>query len=207
MSEHGLVPGRAASGFRGAVGPIVGALQAVGISPDAVSLAGLAFTVAGAALLASGNVGGAFALLVAGMAADTLDGELARRSGRATTWGAFLDSTLDRVGDGLVFGAVAFLGFRVGDTATVAIGLWALVASYLVSYVRAKAESLSLDATVGVAPREARSVLVLAGLAVSWLVADFAPLVGLVAAIAALSTITTLQRVVHVAGQRTEKGR
>lgn len=202
MSDHGVVPRPAASTFRSGMGPLVEALRSAGVSPNAVSVAGAALTLGGALLLALGTAWPSLLLLVLGTAADTLDGELARRSGRESVFGAFLDSTLDRVGDAALFVGAALLASNRGEGPFLLASLWALVASSLVPYTRAKAESLGRSAAVGLAPREARIAVVLAGLALTALLGDTRPLAIAVGLTAVLATGTVAQRIAHVASQR-----
>ena len=173
---------------RGGLAPVARWLHAVGITANAITVAGVALTIVGAALLVTGQPGAALAVLVVGALADTLDGAIARAAGGGTRFGAFLDSTADRLADAAIFSAAAALGASRGDLILFWSAIVALSASFLVSYVRAKAESLGAAATVGPAPREARLVIVLPPLFVT-----------AVAAVALLSTLTLIQRVVAVA--------
>lgn len=202
VREHGVVPVAAATGFRGALRPVVGALRALGVSPNAVSVTGALLVVAGAALLASGQPWPSLVLLGIGSAADTLDGQLARASGRESTFGEFLDSTLDRVSDAALFAGASALAGRLGHQTLLYLSLWALVASALVPYVRAKAESLGRDATVGLAPREARTAIALIGVALLAITGDPRVLAAASALVALLATVTVAQRIAHVHRQQ-----
>jgi CDP-diacylglycerol---glycerol-3-phosphate 3-phosphatidyltransferase len=149
----------------------------------------------------------ALLVLLVGTLADTLDGQLAKASGGGTRLGAFLDSTVDRVADGALFVGAAAAGAKAGQPLLLWSSLIALVASSLVPYVRAKAESLGVSASVGPAPREARIVIFLIGLA-AWAVFDLEALfVGAIFALAVLSTITFVLRVVYVGRQLSTKER
>ncbi len=149
----------------------------------------------------------ALLVLLFGTLADTLDGQIAKASGGGTRLGSFLDSTVDRLADGALFVGAAASGAYLGQPLLLWASLVALVASFLVSYVRAKAESLGVKATVGPTPREARIVIFLIGLA-AWALLDLQVLfVGTVVALAALSSITFLLRVVHVGRQLSTKER
>ena len=161
----------------------------------------------GAGFLAAGMPLPALIVLLIGTLADTLDGQLAKVSGGGTRLGAFLDSTVDRVADGALFVGAAVAGANLGQMLLLWSSLIALVASFLVPYVRAKAESLGVSASVGPAPREARIVIFLIGLA-AWAVFDLVVLfVAAVLALALLSTITFVLRVVHVGRQLSTKER
>ncbi|TMF61179.1 MAG: CDP-alcohol phosphatidyltransferase family protein [Chloroflexi bacterium] len=205
--SHGVVPDRLAEGARAGIGPLARALAAMGISANAVTIAGGVLSVIGAGFLAAGMPLPALIVLLIGTLADTLDGQLAKASGGGTRLGAFLDSTVDRVADGALFVGAAVAGANLGQMLLLWSSLIALVASFLVPYVRAKAESLGVSASVGPAPREARIVIFLIGLA-SWAVFDLVVLfVAAVLALALLSTITFVLRVVHVGRQLSTKER
>jgi len=196
-----------AEGARAGIGPLARALAAMGISANAVTIAGGVLSVIGAGFLAAGMPLPALIVLLIGTLADTLDGQLAKASGGGTRLGAFLDSTVDRVADGALFVGAAAAGANLGQMLLLWSSLIALVASFLVPYVRAKAESLGVSANVGPAPREARIVIFLIGLA-AWAVFDLVVLfVAAVLALALLSTITFVLRVVHVGRQLSTKER
>src|SRR5229473_4717380 len=101
--SHGVVPDQLAEGARAGVGPLARALAAMGISANAVTIAGGVLSVIGAGLLAAGVPLAALLVLLIGAIADTLDGQIAKASGGGTRLGAFLDSTVDRVADGALF--------------------------------------------------------------------------------------------------------
>jgi phosphatidylinositol phosphate synthase len=205
--SHGVVPDRVAEGARAGIGPLARALAGMGISANAVTIAGGALSVVGAGLLAAGMPLPGLVVLIVGTLADTLDGQIAKAEGGGTRLGAFLDSTVDRVADGALFVGAAASGANLGQPLLLWSSLVALVASFMVPYVRAKAESLGVGASVGPAPREARIVIFLLGLA-AWAVFDLQPLfVGAVLALALLSSITFVLRVVHVGRQLSTKER
>ena len=205
--SHGVVPDRVAEGARAGIGPLARALAGMGISANAVTIAGGVLSVIGAGLLAAGMPLLALLILLIGTIADTLDGQIAKASGGGTRLGAFLDSTVDRVADGALFVGAAASGANLGQPLLLWASLVALVASFLVPYVRAKAESLGVNASVGPAPREARIVIFLIGLA-AWALFDLQVLfVAAVLALAFLSSITFVLRVVHVGRQLSIKER
>lgn len=191
-----LTPGRSL------IAPVARALHAARVSPNAVSLAGLVLVIGGSALVAADQPSAAFVALLAGSLADTLDGELARLSGQASVFGAFLDSTIDRVSDAALYLGATALAFRAADPILLLAALWALVASFLVSYTRAKAESLARSASVGVGPREARIAILVVGVALWALLGDVRLFTGAVAVTAAFATVTVAQRIAHVARQQ-----
>jgi phosphatidylinositol phosphate synthase len=205
--SHGVVPDRVAEGARAGIGPLARALAGMGISANAVTIAGGVLSVVGAGLLAAGMPLAALLVLLIGTIADTLDGQIAKASGGGTRLGAFLDSTVDRVADGALFVGAAASGANLGQPVLLWSSLVALVASFLVPYVRAKAESLGVGASVGPAPREARIVIFLVGLAAWALLNLQVVFVAAVLTLAALSSITFVLRVVHVGRQLSTKER
>jgi len=201
------MPNGVAEGTRLTLAPVARGLHRFGISANAVTVVGVLVTFAGSALLAMGRPLPALVVLLAGALADTLDGQLAKVSGGGTRFGAFLDSTLDRVSDAALACGAAALGAALGDPILFWSALGGLVASFLVSYVRAKAESMGATATVGLMPREARLTILLIGIGV-WGLLDVYPLVVTAfAAVALLSVITLLQRIAFVARELDNVGK
>src|ERR671935_2979040 len=138
-------------------------------------------------------------LFVIGSILDILDGALARAGGKATPFGAFLDSTTDRIGEGAMLGAIALVFHRHDHPVAIALTFAAVVGSFLVSYTRAKAEALGLRGDVGLGSRAERVVVITAGLV-------FAPisiwlLVGAIGLLTATAWSTVLQRILHVRKQ------
>jgi CDP-diacylglycerol---glycerol-3-phosphate 3-phosphatidyltransferase len=136
-------------------------------------------------------------LFVVGSILDILDGALARHSGKGTPFGAFLDSTTDRVSEGFMLGAIALVFAREGNEVALAFLVAGLAASFLVSYTRARAEALGLKGDVGIGSRAERVVVITAGLVL-------APWGGLQWAIYLLNVtawLTVLQRVLSVRSQ------
>ncbi len=174
--------------------PVGAWVARLGITANGVTTAGMVITAAAAALLVSGRVAAAGWVLLAGSLADTFDGPVARARGEVTTAGAFYDSVADRVSDGVIFAALAWV--VRGDPQLFALAVTALVAAQVTSYVRAKAESLGSACGVGVFERAERSIALIVGLVfhagllepVLWLLA-----VG--------SVVTVVQRMVHVLRQ------
>jgi CDP-diacylglycerol--glycerol-3-phosphate 3-phosphatidyltransferase len=180
------------------VEPVSRALLRAGVNPNAVTVAGTAGAVAAAIGFGSQGHFIAGTLIVTLFAlTDLIDGTMARLSTGPTKFGALLDSTMDRLADGAIFGSVVYFYATRGDEPTVVAGLICLVAGQIVSYVKARAEGLGLSGNVGIAERLERLVLVglgglLTGAGVSW---------GLPAALwllAVLSVVTVLQRVMFV---------
>lgn len=164
------------------------------LTPNAISLTGLVLCI-GAAVLVWQELfflgGLAF---VTGSVCDTLDGRYSRMSGKGSPFGAFLDSTLDRIEEGIVLTAVAAYFAKEGDDLAVAAVVVAVLASLMVSYTRARAEALGVECKVGIADRAVRVVILSAGL----LLASLELLAPAVYVLAALSTITVFQRIWHV---------
>jgi CDP-diacylglycerol--glycerol-3-phosphate 3-phosphatidyltransferase len=195
-----IVPKSAATGARGALAPVARALHGMGVSANAVTAAGLLLTLGGAFLLGSGRPGVALLVLLAGTLADAIDGQVARLSGGGTRLGAFLDSTFDRLSDAALCVAAVIVGGTNGDALLFVSGIVALVSGSLVPYIRAKAESLGLTASIGLAPREARLALIIFGVAAWAVTGSLSLFAAAVAVVALLSTITAAQRVAYVAG-------
>jgi CDP-diacylglycerol---glycerol-3-phosphate 3-phosphatidyltransferase len=155
---------RARHASRGIVEPIAAACARLGISPNALTVTGCALHAGVAWLLASGHLGlGAIALaLCAGF--DGIDGALARITGRVSRAGAFLDSTLDRVSEILVFFGLLVYALRLGDPITVALVYVVIAGSLMVSYTRARSEGIGCPTRVGVFGRLERTVILVLGL-------------------------------------------
>jgi CDP-diacylglycerol--glycerol-3-phosphate 3-phosphatidyltransferase len=142
----------------------------------------------------------AAAVFVAGSILDVLDGALARAGGKTTPFGAFLDSTTDRVSEGFMLTAIAYVLARQDHLVFVAVAVLAVAGSFLVSYTRAKAEALGLRGDVGIGSRAERVVVITAGLVLApWGVLPWALLL-----LAATAWITVVQRVLHVRTQLME---
>jgi len=197
--SHGLMPNEVAARTRLGLAPLARGLHRVGITANAVTVIGVLITFAGSALLAVGRPLPALIVLLGGALSDTLDGQLAKVAGGGTRFGAFLDSTLDRISDAALSCGAAALGATLGDALLFWTALIGLVASFLVSYVRAKAESMGATATVGLMPREARLTVLLIGIGVWGVLGLYQLFVAVVAGVALLSVITLFQRIAFVA--------
>jgi|SRR5680860_176833 len=183
--------------------PLAKLLLRLGVSPDAVTVVGTLGVAAGALwFFPRGELVVGVLVVTAFVFSDLLDGTMARLSGTTSPWGAFLDSTLDRVGDSAIFGGLVLFFAGPGDSVPLmALTLYCLVAGWLTSYARARAESLGMEAKGGLATRSDRLVAVLAA-------AFFADLTDLpilltatLCALAVASTITVFQRILSVRGQ------
>ena len=182
--------------------PAVAGLERLGVSPLAVTIAGLLVSLAGAVAVARGRLFIGGIVLAAGSLCDTLDGSLARRSGRESAFGAFIDSTLDRVAELAYFAAIVlyFQSAGAGETWS-ALALAAAGGAFLTSYTRARSEGLGIECRVGLVERPERIVIMLVGLLAGGVVLRIA-----VAALAALTVVTTIQRIVHVRRATAGKG-
>ncbi len=164
------------------------------LTPNTISLTGFALNLVAAALVWQELfVWGGIAFIV-GSVCDTLDGRYSRMSGKGTQFGAFLDSTLDRIEEGIVLTAVAYTFAKDGKDFAAAAVVVAVLASLMVSYTRARAEALGVECKVGIANRAVRVVILSAGI----VFADLDFLEPAVYVLAALGTITVLQRIFHV---------
>jgi CDP-diacylglycerol--glycerol-3-phosphate 3-phosphatidyltransferase len=197
--RHGLMPNELAEGTRLGLAPLARGLHRVGITANAITVLGVLITIAGSALLAAEQPFAALIVLLVGALSDTLDGQLAKAAGGGTRFGAFLDSTLDRVSDAALACGAAALGAAIGDALLFWSALVGLVASFLVSYVRAKAESMGTTAAVGLMPREARLLILLIGVGFWGVLGLYRVFVLAFAAVALLSVITLAQRIAVVA--------
>ena len=170
------------------------------LTPNAISLTGFALNVVAAVLVWQRYFFLAGVAFIVGSVMDTLDGHYSRMSGKGTPFGAFLDSTLDRIEEGIVLTAVAAYFAERGDSLAVAAVVVGVVASLMVSYTRARAEALGVECKVGIANRAVRVVIISAGLvfAKGASLGDFELLEASVYVLAALSVFTVLQRIVHV---------
>jgi CDP-diacylglycerol--glycerol-3-phosphate 3-phosphatidyltransferase len=169
------------------------------LTPNAISLTGLVLCIVAAALVWENQVWEGGIVFIFGSICDTLDGRYSRMSGKASLWGAFLDSTLDRVEEGIVLMAVGANFASDGNRAAVAAVIVAVFASLLVSYTRARAEALGVECKVGIASRAIRVIILSAGLVLSGVtISGTSLLEPAIYILAALSSITVLQRIFHV---------
>jgi CDP-diacylglycerol--glycerol-3-phosphate 3-phosphatidyltransferase len=176
--------------------PLARGLTVLRVLPNHVTSAGLAANVAAAGLIVADQlVLAGLAWLAAGIL-DLLDGTLARSQGRATRFGAFLDSTVDRISEGVVFSAIAYRFAMLGQPIDAALVVLALLGSLLVSYTRARAEALGGRCKVGLLTRAERVLLLAIGLCF-----DLLPLV--VYLLVLLTAVTVAQRVRHAFNELT----
>jgi CDP-diacylglycerol--glycerol-3-phosphate 3-phosphatidyltransferase len=173
------------------------------LTPNAISLTGFALNLAAAGLVFAHLFFLAGVAFIVGSIMDTLDGRYSRMSGKGTPFGAFLDSTLDRLEEGIVLIAVgAYFASRHEEAAAAAV-VAAVLGSLMVSYTRARAEALGVECKVGLATRPVRVVVLSAGLvfARGASLGNFQLLAPAVYVLAGLAALTTIQRIVHVRNQ------
>lgn len=170
------------------------------LTPNAISLTGLALNLLAAVLVWEGLFFLGGLAFIIGSIMDTLDGRYSRMSGKGTPFGAFLDSTLDRIEEGIVLAAVAGYFALAAERVPTAAVVVAVLASLMVSYTRARAEALGVECKVGIATRPVRVVILSIGLlfAKGASLGDFSLLRPAVYVLAALSVITVFQRILHV---------
>ena len=218
-----LVTPETRSKVRGLMTPIAVGLGRLGLTPNGLTLIGFGIAIIAAGLAAAQLWLPAGLLVLFGGVFDLFDGALARATNKAGPLGAFMDSTFDRWGEGIVYIGIAWGAVGLGVDAVVVLTAAAMTAAFMVSYTRAKSESLGFApgtgmANVGLAPREVRIVILTIGLVAAGLLpatsSDAAALPPNVIAlelalglIAVLGTITTIQRIVVTTNQaRHEQG-
>jgi CDP-diacylglycerol--glycerol-3-phosphate 3-phosphatidyltransferase len=171
--------------------------RSVPLTPNQLTTLGFLLNVAAGALIYERHWVWAAGVFIVGSVIDALDGALARAHGKMTPFGGFLDSTLDRMSEGVVLGAIALVLADQGHTVALACVFVALVGSFLVSYTRAKAEALGLKGDVGLMARAERIVL----LAVALPFAGLGVLPYVIYVLAALTAFTVAQRMAFVRTQ------
>jgi CDP-diacylglycerol--glycerol-3-phosphate 3-phosphatidyltransferase len=196
------------TGARSLASRSVTGLARTRVTPNALTAAGVTLCIAAAVIVPFESRNellwywlGAVVFVV-GSVLDILDGALARAGGKSTPFGAFLDSTTDRIGEGAMLAAIGFVLARHGHDVAVLFTILAVAGSFLVPYVRAKAEALGLRGDVGLGSRAERVVVITAGLVLApWGLLPYA-----IYLLAATSWLTVLQRVLHVRKQLIDGG-
>lgn len=194
-----LLSTRVKEAGRAALAPVVRLAVRLHLTANTVTVIGFLIVVAASVLVATGNLLAGALILTAGSLLDAVDGALARATGGTTAFGGFLDSTLDRAAEAVLFGAIAayYLLNSANPTAPVLLAMVALTGSFLVSYTRARAEGLGMSAEVGLAPRVERLVLAIGGIGLAGIGFEIG-LIGALGVVAILSVATTAQRIWHV---------
>ena len=178
--------------------PVGGFIGRSGVTPNQITLLGVVVQAVGSYLIVVDRLAEAGFVLIAAALLDTVDGAVAKARGLTTKFGAFLDSTMDRLSDALVFLPIAWLylaeptAARADQQWVAALALVTLVLSFLVSYARARAEGLGFDCNVGLIERAERLIIMILALVFN----DLLP-AGL-ALLALASLITLVQRMMHV---------
>jgi CDP-diacylglycerol--glycerol-3-phosphate 3-phosphatidyltransferase len=194
------------TGARGLAARSVSGLTRTRVTPNALTASGVLLCASASLLVLFENHGkllfywlAAF-LFVTGSLLDILDGALARAGGKTTPFGAFIDSTTDRVSEGFMLTAIAYVLARHHHPVFVAVAMAAVAGSFLVSYTRARAEALGLRGDVGIGSRAERVVVITAGLVLApWGVLPWALVL-----LAATAWLTVVQRILHVRKQLME---
>ena len=179
-------------------------LEEAKVTPDALTMSGVALCIAGSVAVFFEYLGWGFywlgaVLFVVGSVLDILDGALARSRGIGSPFGAFLDSTVDRVGEGFMIGAIGLVLMRHDQMWGVALAFAAVAGSFLVSYARARAEALGLRGDVGLGSRAERVVVITTGLVLAPV--DDLVLPATMALLATTAWMTVVQRILFVRKQ------
>ena len=206
-----ILPDWLKNGYLKVIDPVANWLVRRGVHPNTITAFGTACTVAGGIIYATGHIrtGGWFLGFTALF--DVMDGTVARRSNKSSTFGAFLDSTLDRLADGALLGGLAVfyaLNPRHHNVPMMAVCLLGLIGAYMTSYIRARAEALGLDAKVGILQRPERIVLLSAPQAFFGLALGGLVLIAIIVLLTVTAWITAAQRIaaVHAAVRGDEAG-
>jgi CDP-diacylglycerol---glycerol-3-phosphate 3-phosphatidyltransferase len=195
------IPDWVKNGYLRLIDPVANWLVRRGVHPNTITVFGTLCTVVGGIIYGTGHIrtGGWFLSITALF--DVLDGTVARRSGRSSTFGAFLDSTLDRLADGFLLGGLAvFYATSVahGSVPLMITALLGMIGAFMTSYTRARAESLGIDAKVGLLQRPERIVLLSAPQALFGLAFNGWMLAIITVVLTVTAWITVVQRVAFV---------
>jgi len=189
-SNRRLIPQTLQNGFIKKLSPLMRLFTKWGLSPNSFTFAGVIITSFGAAAFLTGFIRLGGILILLGGLCDTIDGQLARYTGKATRFGALLDSTVDRYSEFIMFFGIAAHFVFIKDYGTSTATFLALCGSFMVSYARARAEGLGLDAKVGVMQRPERIVLIGLGALIHIVAFQFA-----IWLVALFANFTALQRI------------
>jgi phosphatidylglycerophosphate synthase len=214
MPEFSILSEKIKEGFVRAMAPFCSFLSGLGVSPNALSLVGLSLSMIAGLIYASGSFFCAGAVLILAGTCDVLDGQMARLTGKISSFGAFLDSAIDRFSELFVFLGLAwhFSGMSgkhpessLGSVMVLFIIL-ALSGSFMVSYTRARAEGLGVDCKIGWMQRPERIALLIVGSLLAGLpVVGHYIMIGTILIIAILSNYTAVQRIIYVKNQLSGK--
>lgn len=184
--------------FKGILDPTGAFLNRIGLTPNAITLLGLAGTTVGAYILSQGNMTLGGIVLLISVLVDALDGTMARLRGEPSDFGGFVDSVSDRYAEFITFGGLLYFFLTQADYPGVVATFLATAGSVLVSYVKARAEGLGFTAKVGLLTRVERYIVL-----IPLLIFD-QPFIAVVL-IAVLGNFTALQRILHVRAQGRER--
>jgi phosphatidylglycerophosphate synthase len=211
VTDRSFVTDSTRQRIRGWAVPVAVAMGRLGLSPNALTILGFLGTCAAAIAAASQAWALAGVLVLAFGIFDLFDGALARATGKASKFGAFLDSTLDRTGENLVYAGIAVGSAAAGFLPGTALAGLALAFASVVTYARARAEALGVHGEVGIAPRPERLIVLAGGLILTGLfgglgdpsrLLDGGSLLALALLIISFSSaITVVQRILHVKAQ------
>jgi phosphatidylinositol phosphate synthase len=204
-----ILPDWLKNGYLKVIDPVANWLVRRGVHPNTITVIGTICTVAGGVIYAMGHISTGGWFLGATALFDVLDGTVARRSNKSSTFGAFLDSTLDRVADGAILSGLAVfyaLNPVHHNVPMVVVCLTGLIGSYLTSYIRARAEALGMDAKVGMVQRPERFVLLSVPQAFFGLALNGWVLGVIIVFLTVTAWITVVQRVHFVYRQTTARG-
>lgn len=210
MPEFSILSEKIKARFVQAMAPFCSFLSGLGVSPNALSLVGLSLSMIAGLIYASGAFFCAGAVLILAGTCDVLDGQMARLTGRISSFGAFLDSAIDRFSELFVFLGLAwyFSSPSTSDpesflgSVMVLLIILALSGSFMVSYTRARAEGLGVDCKIGWMQRPERIALLIVGSLLAGLpVVGYYIMVGTILIIAVLSNYTAVQRIIYVKNQ------
>ena len=196
-----LLPDWLKNGYLRTIDPIADWMVRRRVNPNLLTTIGTLFSVVGGVIYATGHIRAAGWLLGLTALFDVLDGNVARRTGQTSVFGAFYDSTLDRIADGAVMGGLAVFyatSPQHASSAMVAVCIFGILGTYLTSYTRARAESLGLDAKVGIMQRAERVVLLTAPQAFFGLALNGYVLIAVIVLLTVTAWITGVQRILFV---------
>ena len=184
--------------FKGILDPIGNFLNGLGLTPNSITLLGLAGTTIGAYVIARGNMMAGAVILLLSVLVDAFDGTMARLRGEPSDFGGFVDSVSDRYAELVTFGGILYYFLSQNDQLGVMVSFLAAAGSVLVSYVKARAEGLGFTAKVGILTRLERYLVLIPLLFFNL------PFLA-VSIIAVLANITAIQRILHVRAQGRER--
>lgn len=198
MNPKPTISDRARIIFKWFLDPVGAFLNRLGLTPNSITLLGLAGTTIGAYYLALGNMTTGAFILLASVLVDAFDGTMARLRGEPSDFGAFVDSVSDRYAELVTFGGLLYFFLTQNDYPGVLVSFVAAAGSVLVSYVKARAEGLGFTAKVGILTRLERYLVLIPLLVFNQ------PFIAVVI-IAVLANITAYQRILHVRAQGRER--